>query len=196
MSEMPLTAIILAGGKSRRMGTDKALLPYKGVSMLEHIVRQLRPHCGEILVSAAFPGQYEAPGVHVVADEVLGEGPLRGIASCLVASRNDVNFVIACDSPEVDVPLMKALVQAVSGHDCATPRRENGNHEPLFAAYRKTALPRMQELLEAGTRTVHALLDVCDTVSVPAASNGIVNVNTPADYEALRNAHAAPCPQQ
>ncbi len=94
------TAIILAGGKSSRMGgTDKSLLPVSGVPMIEYIAGQLEGHFDEILIGANDSEKYRFLNLPIVADFETGKGPLMGIYSCLAASASDINFVTACDIP-------------------------------------------------------------------------------------------------
>ncbi|NCU32376.1 MAG: molybdenum cofactor guanylyltransferase, partial [Candidatus Moranbacteria bacterium] len=111
------TAIVLAGGKSSRMGEDKSLLPVNGRPLIAHIVDQLRDRFDEIIIGANDPEKYAFLNLPVVTDIEKDKGPLMGIYSCLNASTNDVNFVTACDIPVMNTKLISDMLQLVAGVD-------------------------------------------------------------------------------
>jgi len=184
------TAVVLAGGRSRRMGRDKSLVQVGGKPLIAHIVDQLRPHFDELLVSASDPARYAFLDLPIVPDRVPDQGPLMGIASALAAAHHDRVFVTACDIPEVDVDLMTTLLRRARHHDGAVPRSGEGLFEPLFAVYRKPFSTTADAVLAAGQRRVHAAFDRCDIAMVdldPGADP--INLNTPEDlaqYKARR----------
>lgn len=188
----PATLIVLAGGRSRRMGQDKALLPIDGRPLIERVVRRLEPFFAEVLVSVAEPGRYEFLGRRTVVDRVPGEGPLRGIASALAASSHDVNLVVPCDAPDVSVSLALRLLRAVREGDAAVPRTAEGRPEPLFAVYHRRTLPRLETALAAGERAIRRLYPDLDVrwVDLPAGA-AVTNLNTMQDY-ARRQREGAP----
>jgi len=185
------TAIIMAGGDSRRMGTDKALLPIDGLPMIEKIRRQLCGRFDQILISTNEPGTFDFLGLEVVTDRIAGQGPLMGIASALEASVNELNFVVACDIPLIDLALVRRMLQQAveSGADLVLPRPEAGRSEPLFAVYRKSALPTINRALAAGRRRIVEAFEA-DSVSYfdIAENERIINLNTMAEYEDFRKA--------
>jgi molybdopterin-guanine dinucleotide biosynthesis protein A len=134
------TAIIIAGGQSTRMGQDKSMLPVDDRPMIKYILDRLTPHFGRVIVSADDASKYAFLGVPVVQDRIAGRGPLMGIASALVASASDVNFVIACDVPEFDMGLVRRMVRQCRDHDAVVPRTGGSQYEPLFAVYTRSAL--------------------------------------------------------
>jgi molybdopterin-guanine dinucleotide biosynthesis protein A len=176
-------AILLAGGVSRRMGRDKALLPWAGRPLIAHIADRLRRCCDELLISANDPARYGFLGAPVVADRQPGEGPLMGLASCLAAARHDRNLLLGCDMPHPPLPLLRRMLAGADGVDAVVPRTRDGRPEPLCAVYRRSCLPAATRLLAAGRRRMTDLLDAVrvrwvDTDTPPA------NLNTPADYQA------------
>jgi len=183
---MNATAIVLAGGQSKRMGAEKSLLPFLGRPLIQHICEQLRPHFRETLIASNSAGKLAFLNLPVIPDEVPRQGPLRGITSALAASRHDFNFVIACDIPRVDYALLGLLFQEAQGCDCAVPLTREGHYEPLFAVYRKSALPAMRYALEIGERRVVAGLRRCRvrTIVVPDR-RWLDNINTVGDYQRL-----------
>jgi len=184
----PATAILLAGGQSRRMGTDKAALAVGGVRLLARVAGALRPHVGEVLVGAA-PGQEVAlDGVRVVADRAPGQGPLMGLASCLAASRSDRNLVAACDLPDIPAPLVQRLLAEALTHEAVVPRGADGRLEPLLAVYRRRLLPDIERLLAAGERRIRPLYAARNVSYLPLAALGLealANLNTPEDLAAF-----------
>ena len=184
----PATAIVLAGGQSRRMGRDKALLELGGQPLIARVVRQVARHFDEVLVSANDPARYAFLELPVLPDETPDQGPLMGLATAMAAARHDTCFVIACDVPEVRSGLVTRLLREARGAPGAVPVGPNGHMEPLFAVYdRRHVLPAARALLAAGVRKVTRLYDTCDVRFVPLSDEEqLTNLNTPAAYEALR----------
>lgn len=177
------SAIILAGGQSRRMQRNKALLDFAGQPLIKHIADQLKTAFPEILIGANDPDQYGFLGLKIVLDNEPGCGPLMGIASCLGQSRHDLNFVTACDIPNQNIPFIRRMLDAADGYDAVIPVSPDGRHDPLFGIYRKTVIQPAADLLKHGKRRImdlsgHArvlLLDALET-------GGLQNLNTPEDY--------------
>ena len=114
-------AVVLAGGDSRRMGRDKALLPVQGRPMIALIVDQLKALFEEIVISANRPDDFGFLGLTVVPDLEPGQGPLRGIASSLPRMTHDLNFVTACDIPRIDLSFANRLIKIADGYDLVLP---------------------------------------------------------------------------
>lgn len=167
------------------MGADKGLLPYRGVPMAQHIADQLRPHFEELLLSTNDGARYAFLRIKTVPDREPGQGPLMGIASALNVSGHERNFVVACDIPEVPLPLVWRLLEELGDADCAVPVTEGGGYEPLFAVYRKRLAPLIDELLANGERKAAALFACCAAREVPIEAGTLLNVNTKSEYDAL-----------
>jgi molybdopterin-guanine dinucleotide biosynthesis protein A len=182
---MPATAIILAGGYSTRMGQDKTMLPIDGQPMIKHVYEQLQPHFSQTLVSSNNASLHDFLGATVVADDVAGRGPLAGIASALKASANNVNFVMACDMPEIDVGLIKAILRQVGDYDAVVPKVGPELYEPLFAVYKKSALPAIEQVLQSGSNRVIDCFDRCRVKYIDLPGRQFRNINTKAEYRGL-----------
>jgi molybdenum cofactor guanylyltransferase len=181
---MDATAVILAGGNSRRMGRDKSLLPFNGRPMLVHIADQLRPHFRALLVGANDPERYSIAGAPVITDHIPGQGPLMGLASCLEAATTDAVFLTGCDIPTMDIPTLHAMMAALTDHDAVIPVTADGRH-PLFAFYRRAILPTVQATLADGKRRMEDVLQRLNVATFPLADNTwFRNLNTPEDYAA------------
>lgn len=184
----PMTAVVLAGGRGRRMKADKARLDIGGRTLLEHVLAQIEPLFDEVLVSLSprqdappLPAASRARAVHDVRP---GLGPIGGLLAGLKAARNDACAVIACDIPEIDVPLLRTLAEAATAADIAVPIGPSGLHEPLFAVYRRSIVPEVEALLEKGERSLLPLYKACLTVLVGFDDpRRIRNLNTRRDYE-------------
>ena len=203
----PMTAIVLAGGRGRRMKADKASLDIGGKTLLKHVLAQIEPYFDEILVSVS-PGQAEAitrragegtrrkpkPGapapscadrVRYVEDETPGLGPIGGLLAGLKAARNEACAVVACDIPEIDLSLLRSLARAAGDAEIAVAVDPAGHHEPLFAVYRRSIVPAIESSLRSGERSLLPLYKVCRTAVVPLDGPGRVrNLNTREDYVA------------
>jgi molybdopterin-guanine dinucleotide biosynthesis protein A len=183
-----MTAVVLAGGRGRRMKAEKAGLDVAGRTLLEHVLAQVGPYFDEVLVSLS-PGQGAPPllsatKARLVRDEQSGLGPIGGLLATLKAARNDACAVIACDIPEIDVPLLRDLAKAAANADIAVPVGPSGLHEPLFAVYRKSIIPAVETLLEKGERSLLPLYKMCPTVLVRFDDpRRVRNLNTRRDYE-------------
>jgi len=180
------TAIILAGGKSSRMGVDKAMLLVNGQPMIEKVAGQLDGFFSQILISANDVEKYAFLGYDVVPDKMPGQGPLMGIASALRASTNELNFVVACDIPYIDSAFVEnMLIEAVKSEtDIVVPIRPDRKYEPLFAVYRRSSLRAIDEVLSSGRRKISDTFSRCRTRYIELGkTDWLTNLNTIDKYE-------------
>jgi molybdopterin-guanine dinucleotide biosynthesis protein A len=182
---MPATAILLAGGDSSRMGRDKTMLPVDGQPMIKHIYEQLRPHFGQTLVSSNNAALHDFLGAAVVADDIAGKGPMMGIVSALRTSANDVNFAMACDMPDIDAGLIRAMIRQIGDYDAVVPKVGADLYEPLFAVYRKSVLPVMEELLRSGNNKIIDSFSRYRVKYIDLPDRQFRNINTRAEYRGL-----------
>ncbi len=183
-SGQPLGLIILAGGQSRRMRRNKALLPVPGGVLIEIILGQLRDRFAQAIVSVSSRKDFNfLSGVDLVLDPVPDQGPMYGIYHALGGSRHERNFVIACDIPVIDMDLLDTLIKASAAADIVVP--ENSEHllEPLFGVYSQSVRPAMGKLLEEGERSLLPLFKSCRINKVALEGKSLVNLNTREDYE-------------
>jgi molybdopterin-guanine dinucleotide biosynthesis protein A len=180
---MPATAVILAGGKSTRMGQDKNMLPINEQPMIGHIHEQLSTYFSQIVISANDKARYSFLGITIVQDKVTGKGPLMGIASALRASKNDVNFVVACDIPTIDISLVRTMLRQIGDYDAVVPKVGPSHYEPLFAVYSKKALPLLDKALQLGIYRVVDALNLCNVMYIDLSCRRFTNINTMDDYQ-------------
>jgi molybdopterin-guanine dinucleotide biosynthesis protein A len=177
------TAIIMAGGQSRRMDTDKSMLLIKGCPMVETITEQLRGSFSQILISANEVEKYAFLNLPIIRDRISGQGPLMGIASALEASVNELNFIVACDIPYIDLPFVRRMLIQAGSADAVIPTAGDGKYEPLFAVYRKSALAAINEVLSAGGRKISDTFDRCQVRFIKLEARQFANLNTMAEFE-------------
>ena len=182
------TAIILAGGKGLRFGTDKSMLSVKGKTMVEHITGQLDPGFRHILVGAGDHDdmqKFSSLGYDVISDEKKGYGPLMGILSCLEYSKTELNFVTGCDIPTINMQFVKRILREAEGYAAVVPEIGDGLIEPLFAVYRKNTVIHIRDILyNTKERRIRALFDRVKTKYIKMDETGWYrNINTKDDYE-------------
>ncbi|MEN8115931.1 MAG: molybdenum cofactor guanylyltransferase [Bacteroidota bacterium] len=152
---MQITGIILAGGKSSRMGTDKALLELGGITLLEKAIGLCQSACSSILISSNNP-KHRKPDIPLIPDEIENCGPMGGIYSCMKKSLTDWNFVVSVDSPLVIPEFIGYLISETEDCDVVVPVHSKGK-EPLIALYHKQCLPEMERMLRSGNFKMHNL---------------------------------------
>ena len=188
-----MDAIVLAGGSAVRLGgANKALLRVGGERFIDRILRTLAPLFDSVTIVSGDPRPYEGLGARVIRDEREGVGPLMGLYSGLKASRGDASFVTAVDTPLVNAKLVERLLRVEGSCDALVPKW-NGNLEPLCALYTRRCLPHVERVLEQ-RRIVSffPLVRVCyleetEVAELDPLGRSFLNVNSPADYDALRS---------
>jgi molybdopterin-guanine dinucleotide biosynthesis protein A len=185
--------IVLAGGKSSRMGSSKALLPFGSETMLQRVVRLLGEVVSPIVVVAAagqeLPGL--PPNVFVTCDEHEGRGPLEGLRAGLKALPQNVEaaYVTSCDVPLLVPGFVRQMFDLASGYDIAVMEIDGFTH-PLSAVYRRSTLPFIEDLLSKDRLRPVFLFDAVNTrrvrpeqMTADPALRTLRNLNTREDYE-------------
>jgi len=144
---MEVTGIILAGGKSSRMGTDKGLLQLCGKPLIGYTIKVLSELCSTIIISTS-SGAYESFGFKTVADEIPAIGPMGGIYSALKQSRTEKNLVLSCDLPFVSKELLSFILKNSEGYEVAVPWQGNQHYEPLCGFYNLSVLEQMTAFIQ------------------------------------------------
>ncbi len=187
-----MNAVILVGGKSSRMGTNKAFLELKGKTFIESQIELLREMFDEISISANTSSEYEYLNLPIFKDVYPGKGPLGGIYTSLINSSSVHTFMLACDMPFVEPALIKHLKDLTKEYDVVIPKSEKGL-EPLHAFYsRKCIEPIKRSLDENNLRIIsflpHVRVKVVELDSLSSSDsfkNSIKNLNTRDDYEGV-----------
>jgi len=180
---------VLAGGASRRMGTDKALLELEGRPLALLAAARIAPVC-DCVSLVGDPAKYQSLGLPVVPDRFPGEGPLAGVEAALRTTDADWNLVVACDMPELDSSILESLFAA--GADCAVPSYSDGKVEPLCVVYHRRCHAVILAAMEDGVRRVKdalARMEANHAITyVPVSSRAsFANLNTPEELRRYRN---------
>ena len=157
-----MTSIILAGGKSSRLGQSKALQIIGGKSLIQWVVDRLAILSAEIIIATAHGETIPCSStvrIKTVADIYPGKGPLAGIYSGLVASSNSQAIVVGCDTPFLSVGLLQYMTHIRSTFDAVVPRIKK-KVEPLCAVYSKSCLAPIRGLLEQNELSISRLFNM------------------------------------
>ena len=184
---MTLTIAVLAGGQSRRMGTDKAALEIRGMTLLERTARlALTVDLPVLIVGRACPELWPLPEVTFIEDAEPGLGPLGGLAAALNYTQTSV-LALACDLPLLTEDALRWLIAQAGAQfgPSGLVTVNGGQKEPLFAVYDLTCLPLIEARLAAGRRSLHGVIEA-GTFAVAEApewvSVQLANVNTPEEW--------------
>ncbi|MDE2059642.1 MAG: molybdenum cofactor guanylyltransferase [candidate division NC10 bacterium] len=185
-----MTGIVLAGGKSSRMGFNKAFIEFGGKRLIETTVDCLRTLFSEVLIIANDPPRYAYLGVKVIPDLIPDSGSLGGIYTGLSAASHPRCFFVACDMPFLNADLIKLLVSEAEGWDAVVPRVK-GELQPLHAVYAKSCLPLIKENIDASVLKIvrffpKARVKIIEEPALKVVDPyllGFVNVNTPLELE-------------
>ncbi|WP_440113732.1 molybdenum cofactor guanylyltransferase [Paenibacillus sp. QZ-Y1] len=202
MNTREWTGIILAGGLSSRMGSNKAMLELNGSRVLELVLRAMIPAVSRVILAAGpnatIYGQLDYDCVQV-QDQYPGKGPLAGLHAAMEASDTEWNLVCACDMPLLQTSFfagMKWLTES-GNNDAAIVPRVEGRVHPLAGAYHKRVLPDLEQCLmqdrlqvtrwleKIGCRYVDE--DVLERAGIHDAAGQLSNMNTPEEYQHIRN---------
>lgn len=184
--------VLLAGGRSARMGRNKALIELEGEPLIAHLARRFRQWFAQVVVVTNTPDEYAFVDLPMVADAVPGLGPLGGLEAGLSASQHEAAFVAACDLPFMQRDVIAYMLDLLAGHDAVVPML-GGEYEPTHAVYARRCLPAVRAGLQAGRRRMVSFFDQVRVRRVEAAELEpwiapellFFNCNTPADVERL-----------
>ncbi|MCP5522298.1 MAG: molybdenum cofactor guanylyltransferase [Verrucomicrobiales bacterium] len=184
------SAVVLAGGRSRRMGRDKARISRGGLPLIVRqlrLLRELAPE--EVFISARTEADYADLGTRVLADRFAGQGPVAGVERALCLARGSLVLVLAVDLPEMTVALLEQVLRACRGSTGVVPTVA-GELEPLAACYPKAAHPIAVERLDAGQNSARDFALACLRCGLvrtlempPEARVWFANWNRPADVD-------------
>ncbi|MBJ7593982.1 MAG: molybdenum cofactor guanylyltransferase [Candidatus Dormibacteraeota bacterium] len=194
----PLAGLVLCGGRSRRMGSDKALLVVEGERLVDRAARRLGSVADPVLLACG-ARPLTVRGCRGITDAAGDCGPLAGIVAGLRASPHALTAVVAVDMPWLDTELLARIADTwCTDEDALVPLSPSGL-EPLHAVYARSALPAMEEALRDGRLRLRAVLehlrvrmvDVAAVFGNERASRFAVNLNTSDDLLTLREAPPA-----
>ncbi len=188
-SKKSITGIILAGGRSSRMGKEKGLVPFREKPLISYSLELLIPFCGEIIISANAP-EYKSFGYTVITDEISGVGPMGGLYSALLHSTTHDNLVLPCDTPFINKEFIRFLLAFVNNQPAVIPVHPDGKAEPLCGYYSTDILPLLKEFLEQRKYKLVDFLHQAGALFLPLDKdlpfyhpNMFANFNSPEDLK-------------
>lgn len=182
-----ITGIILAGGKSSRMGSDKGMLELHGKKFIEYIIEAIKPVVDEIII-VANNFNYNDFGYKIVRDLVKDCGPMGGIYSGLMVSETEKNLILSCDIPDIRTETLQQIISHSETEDATVPLHD-GLSEPLCAVYSKNCIVEFKKCLD---KREFRLRDALKNLSVNYVQfipgehfsvDGFANINTPMEFE-------------
>ncbi|NNK69463.1 MAG: molybdenum cofactor guanylyltransferase [Flavobacteriaceae bacterium] len=189
-NQQPLNGIILAGGRSSRMGSDKGLLLHNGKSFIEKIIQAVEPLVSHLIIVGDNP-DYDRFGYKRIGDEFKETGPLAGLYSGLKHSDSQWNLVLSCDVPLISTELLSKLLQADARDSDIIQFTNKGDRLPLVALYHKRCLPVCLELIRSGEKRLLELQEHVKTRSTEVPDqfrSQIRNINTVNDLKSIQHA--------
>jgi molybdopterin-guanine dinucleotide biosynthesis protein A len=188
---MRRAGFVLVGGRSKRMGRDKALLPWNAEPLVEHVAKTVELAAGNVALAGA-PERYRNLHRPSLPDLRPGLGPLSGIESSLASARGDWNLIVACDMPDLDAKWLSKLLDRAEFENlaCVAARDGVGNVHPLCAVYRHDCLAAVQSAIDRRSLRAQNLLEDLKAAlfDFPVA---IPNVNTPEEWIACHQVRPA-----
>jgi molybdopterin-guanine dinucleotide biosynthesis protein A len=188
MNTESITGIVLAGGRSSRMGSDKSLIKLKDKALIEYAIDALKPLCSKVVISSN-NFIYDFTGCEVWPDELPDRAPMIGIYSCLKRSETDVNIVLSCDMPLMSTAMLEYLLENSVNHDITVPMHEDNFIEPLCGIYKRSSIGilekyinrrnfRLNECIQAGSHQLVLTNSILSFYTPELFSN----VNSPEDF--------------
>ena len=184
-----VTGIILAGGKSRRMGSDKGLMIINGKPMIQYIIDQLESLGIPLLIVSNNP-KYETFGIPVFEDSIKSKGPMAGIYTGLLHSSTEKNVVLSCDVPKISATLIQKLLYADDKSDVCILKHKNTLH-PLIGMYKRSLLKDVKtslnkDQLKMKQFCIDMNCSVLDIVDDQFDAELILNINTKEELNQLK----------
>jgi len=186
-----ITGIILAGGKSSRMGTDKGFLQLNNKPFVRYSIAALQPLVSKILI-VSDDAKYDTFGLKRITDSTKDAGPVAGIYSGLEASKTEWNLILSCDIPLITSHVLQKLINAVDDASDIIQAESNGKTMPLIALYKRTVKGQFKRFLEQGERRLRVVVKGCryNTIVLDEAfQNATLNVNTKEELKQIEDAY-------
>jgi molybdopterin-guanine dinucleotide biosynthesis protein A len=182
-----ITGIILAGGKSSRMGTEKGLILYKNKPFIKHIIEAMKPLVSNIIIICNTRA-YDRFGFKCYEDLIKNTGPLAGIYTGLNYSKTDNNLIVSCDIPLVNTVVLQKLIDQKNDASEVIHLQSQGKNMPLIALYKKSCGVIFKKELRQNQKKVQTALKKCNVKTVvidESLEQVTANINTPEDLELL-----------
>jgi molybdopterin-guanine dinucleotide biosynthesis protein A len=165
------------------MGRNKALLPFRGITLVEHIAGLVRQAAGSVTLIGD-PAELGHLGLPVVADKLPGYGPAGGIYTALTTTLSDWNLIAGCDMPALTADVLAGLLERAVSTSAASVAAagSDGEPEPLCAVYHRRCLPAITAAIRENRLKMKNLLVEIGVETLPVAPSAVANVNTPVEW--------------
>lgn len=186
-----ITGIILAGGKSSRMGTDKGFILLNNTPFIQYSIDALKPLVSKIII-VSNDIKYDVFGLMRVNDITKNAGPVAGICSGLEASSTPYNLILSCDIPLINSEILKQLIDAIDDTSEIIQIESHGKSMPLIAIYKKQVTPTFNKLLQANERRLRIAIQSCKYKNIVLKKEHeftTMNVNTQTELKAINDAY-------
>jgi len=191
INQKDITGIILAGGKSSRMGTDKGFLMLNDKPFVQCSIDALKPLVSEILIVSDNP-DYDVFGLKRINDITKNAGPVAGICSGLEASSTAYNIILSCDIPLINSEILQKLINNIDGVSQIIQAESNGKSMPLIALYNKDVKNIFEDFLKNDERRLHIAIKACISKNIvleKELESSTMNVNTQNELKEIKNAY-------
>jgi molybdenum cofactor guanylyltransferase len=190
---MRVTGVILAGGKSRRMGRDKAFLPFGTGVLIERVIEAVTQVADDVLLVTNTPELYQCLGLPMYADVIPDAGSLGGIYSGLVYANTPYSLCLACDMPFVKPEFLRFLCETAADVDVVIPKNAE-DFQPLCAVYAQACRTPIRQCIQAGRLKITGFFDQVRVRVIAGEELArydlrdmmFFNANTPEEYEQAR----------
>lgn len=186
-----ITGIILAGGKSSRMGADKGFLMLNNKPFVQYSIDALKPLVSEIIIVSDDP-DYDIFGLKRITDDIKDAGPVSGIYSGLEASKTELSLVLSCDIPLITSEVLQKLINAIDDESEIIQVESNGKSMPLIALYKRCVKDRFKSFLKQDERRLRIAIKACNYKNVvldESFQNATLNVNTKEELKQIEDAY-------
>ena len=184
-----ITGIILSGGKSSRMGTDKGFLKHKGKTFIQHSIDALQPLVSETII-VSNNSAYDVFKLKRIKDEIENAGPLAGVYTGFMQSKTDYNLVLSCDIPLISSEILELLIESMDDTSEVVQIEANTKTSPLIALYKTSCASKFYKLLNEGERRLRYAVNQCQVKHVKLDSDigfYTLNINTPEEFKMIQN---------
>jgi molybdenum cofactor guanylyltransferase len=184
-----ITGIILAGGKSSRIGSDKGFLTLNDSTFISHIIKAIKPLVNDIII-VSNNSDYDIFNLKRVEDIIEDAGPLAGLCSGLNESETEYNLVLSCDVPSINSAVLNKLIKGFDAEKDVIQLKSKNKTMPLIALYNKQCMEKCMDLLQKGERRLRTVVEQFNTKTIeldPDLDQYVRNINTLSELKELRS---------
>jgi molybdenum cofactor guanylyltransferase len=184
-----ITGIVLAGGKSSRIGSDKGFLTLNDSTFMTHIIKAVKPFVDDIII-VSNNSDYDIFSLKRVEDIIEDAGPLAGLYSGLNESETEYNLVLSCDVPLINSAVLNKLIEGFDADKDVIQLKSKSKTMPLIALYKKHCMHQCLDLLQKGERRLRTAVEQLKTKTIqldPDLDQYVRNINTLSELKELRS---------